>query len=84
MATATEVHEIQQRVDKNPKVLKITKNILDGEKRQYQPDGSVAGTKARQKTNQFTQMQNNEYDFEALEAELTARPYDDEDALPFH
>lgn len=84
VATATEVHEIQQRVDKNPKVLKITKNILDGEKRQYQPDGSVAGTKARQKTNQFTQMQNNEYDFEALEAELTARPYDDEDALPFH
>lgn len=33
VATATEVKEIQERVDKNPEVLKVTKDILAGKKK---------------------------------------------------
>lgn len=33
VASATEVKQIQERVDKNPRVLKVAKDILDGEKK---------------------------------------------------
>lgn len=80
VATADEVQQIQQRVDKNPKILKIAKDMLEGERRQYQQDGN---TGKQRKTNQFTEMETNQYDFEALERELI-EPYYDDDDLPFH
>lgn len=33
VATAEEVHELQQRIDKDPKILKVAKDIIEGEKR---------------------------------------------------
>ena len=59
VASAKEVHEIQERVDKNPAVLKVAKNLLDGESR---------GTGS--KKNEFNQFEQNKYDFDKLEEEL--------------
>lgn len=61
VATAEEVKQIQERVDKNPQVLKVAKDIIAGEKK----PGEV-------KKNSFNDFQQNEYDFDALERELTA------------
>lgn len=61
VATATEVKRIQERVDKNPQLLKVAKDIIAGEKK----PGEV-------KKNSFNNFQQNEYDFDALERELTA------------
>ena len=83
VASATEVQKIQQRVDKNPKILKIAKDMLEGERRQYQRDESD-GRKTTTHKNQFTDMENNPYDFEKLEKELTEPCYDDDDDLPFY
>ena len=88
VASAEEVQQIQQRVDKNPKILKIAKDMLEGERRQYQQDGGQTGRRS-QKTNQFTDIQNNNYNWDSLEEELLSRNdnYDidvDDDNLPFH
>ena len=57
VATASEVKQIQNRVDKDPQVLKVAKDILKGEKKP-------------KKKNQFTDIEQNQYDWDALEAEL--------------
>ena len=70
VATAEEVYQIQQRADKNPQVLKIAKDLLEGERRSYQQESG--NKRARTKKNQFTEMETNQYDFDALEEELLA------------
>ena len=57
VATASEVKQIQDRVDKDPQVLKVAKDILKGEKKP-------------KKKNQFTDIEQNQYDWDALEEEL--------------
>lgn len=59
VASAKEVHKIQERVDKNPAVLKVAKNLLEGNPR---------GTGS--KKNEFNQFEQNKYDFDKLEEEL--------------
>lgn len=58
VASAEEVRELQERVDQDPQMLKIAKDILKGEKRR-------AGKK-----NQFNEFQQNEYDWNQLESEI--------------
>lgn len=58
IATANEVAEIQERVEKNPGVLKVAKDILTGEKRK------------KPESNPFNRFEQNEYDFEELEREI--------------
>ena len=58
VASAEEVRELQERVDQDPQMLKIAKDILKGEKKR-------AGKK-----NQFNEFQQNEYDWNQLESEL--------------
>ena len=58
MASAEEVKQIQERVDKNPGVLKVAKDILKGEK------------KKKPEKNPFNNFEQNEYDFNALESEI--------------
>ena len=58
VASAEEVRELQERVDKDPQMLKIAKDILKGEKKR-------AG-----KRNQFNEFQQNEYDWNQLESEI--------------
>ena len=58
VASAEEVKQIQERVDKNPEVLKVAKDILKGEK------------KKKPEKNQFNNFEQNEYDFDALESEI--------------
>ena len=60
VATAGEVAEIQERVDKDPRVLKVAKDIVKGEKRKNR---TGAG-------NQFNNFEQNSYDFEQLEREI--------------
>lgn len=55
VATATEVKQIQEKVDKNPQVLKIAKDIIKGEKKKSPLKGS------------FHNFPQQDYDFEALE-----------------
>lgn len=59
VAAAGEVAQIQERVDKNPEVLKVAKDILKGEKRR--------SSGARNAFNDFEQ---NSYDFDELEREI--------------
>ena len=59
VATATEVKQIQDRVDKNPQVLKVAKDIIAGEKK---PQSAYK--------NRFNDFPQNTYDFEQLEKEL--------------
>lgn len=59
IASAKDVSQLQQRVDKDPKILKVARNILDGEKR---------GTGG--KKNLFNQFEQNDYDWNRLEEEL--------------
>lgn len=84
VATATEVQQIQQRVDKNPKVLKVAKDLLDGERRKYQQDGDQRDRGPEKATNQFNQFEQNTYDFDALEKELLYGYDDEDDVLPFN
>ena len=58
VASAEEVKQIQERVDKDPQVLKTAKDILTGAKKR-------AGKK-----NQFNQFSQNDYDWDQLEEEL--------------
>ena len=60
VATAGEVAEIQERVDKDPRVLKVAKDIIEGEKRKNR---TGAG-------NQFNNFEQNSYDFDQLEREI--------------
>lgn len=64
VAEAHEVKEIQDRVDKNPQVLKVAKDILAGEK------------KPKKKKNGFNDFKQNNYDFDALEKALLRRTYE--------
>lgn len=59
VAAAEEVREIQERVDKDPAVLKVAKDIIKGEKKPKQ-----------RKKNGFNDFQQREYDFDALEKAL--------------
>ena len=59
VATATEVKQIQQRVDKNPQVLKVAKDILDGEKKPK-----------KAKKNSFNDFKQRDYDIGELEKQL--------------
>ena len=60
VASAEEVKQIQERVDKNPEVLKVAKDIVKGEKRKNR---TGAG-------NQFNNFEQNSYDFDKLEREI--------------
>lgn len=60
IASAEEVHQIQTRVDKDPTVLKVARDILKGEeKKRKSPE-----------TNIFNQFEQNQYDFDELENEI--------------
>ncbi len=56
IATANEVKEIQENVDKNPEILKVAKDIIKGNK--------------KTKKNDFNDFKQNEYDFDELEKKL--------------
>lgn len=60
VASADEVHELQERVDQNPVVLKVAKDIVKGGKKQ----------KAKKETNDFNERV---YDFADLERKLMER-----------
>ena len=60
VAPAQEVAQIQERVDKDPELLKVAKDILKGEKKRR---ASGAG-------NPFNDFEQNSYDFDKLEEEL--------------
>lgn len=57
-ATAEEIKQLQERVDKNPKVLKIAKDLAQGQK------------KKTNQTNAFNNIDQREYDFDELEKML--------------
>lgn len=61
VASAEEVAQIQERVDKNPEVLKVAKDILKGEKRKKSK---------KKEQNPFNDFEHNEYDFDELESEI--------------
>ena len=65
VATAAETHEIQERVDKNPLILKAANDLLKGEK-------------WPKKKNRFNDFEQNQYDFDALEKELLGNLDDSE------
>ena len=58
VASAKEVAQIQERVDEDPEILKVAKDILTGEK------------KKKKTGNKFNNFQQRDYDYEALEKEL--------------
>ena len=63
VASADEVRHIQDRVDKDPQILKVAKDIIDGTpKKEPKPK------------NAFTCIDQHEYDFEALEKALLEKP----------
>lgn len=59
VASAPEVKRVQDRVDKNPEVLKVARDILKGE------DGRKAGEGSR---NAFNRYRQHDYDFDAIMA----------------
>lgn len=61
VASAEEVAQIQERVDKNPEVLRVAKDILKGEKRKKSK---------KKEQNPFNDFEHNEYDFDELESEI--------------
>lgn len=60
VATAEEVKQIQERVDKNPEVLKISKDIVKGEKKR----------KEKSEKNAFNNFEQNVYNFDELEKDI--------------
>mgnify|MGYP002626047592 CR=1 FL=1 len=66
VAEAHEVKAIADRVDKNPQVLKVAKDMLNGEKKPKKP-----------KKNSFNNFEQREYDFEALEKAMLAKSMPD-------
>ena len=67
IATAEEVKEIRERVDKDPRVLKVANDLVKGEKKQ-----------SPKKKNSFTDFQQRDYDYDALEAALVRREEDEQ------
>lgn len=63
VATAAEVHELQERVDKNPELLKVAKDIVKGEKKRKKRANAPD-------QNPFNQFEQNTYDFDELEREI--------------
>lgn len=61
VATANEVREIQERVDQDPAVLKVAKDIVKGEKRKR---------KKKESAGKFNEFEQNEYDFDQLEKDI--------------
>lgn len=59
VATAAEVKEIQESVNKNPEVLKVAKDIVNGQKKEK-----------KAKKNSFTDVHQREYDYEDFEKML--------------
>jgi plasmid replication initiation protein len=57
VASAAEVKQIQERVDRNPQVLKVARDVLAGEKK----------PKKSQKKNSFNNFNQRDYDFDELE-----------------
>ena len=66
VATAGEVAEIQGRVDRDPEVLKVARDIVKGDKLK----------KRAPETNPFNRFEQNQYDFDSLEEELLSNPID--------
>lgn len=60
VAAAEEVAQIQERVDKDPEVLKVAKDIINGKKK----------PKEEQSKNRFKNFHERDYDYETLEREL--------------
>lgn len=60
VATAAEVKEIEDTIQKNPEVLKVAKDIVEGKKK---PTG-------KKKKNSFTDVHQREYDYDELETIL--------------
>ena len=63
VATASEVHELQERVDKDPELLKVAKDIVKGEKKRKKRANAPD-------QNPFNQFEQNTYDFDELEREI--------------
>lgn len=63
VATAAEVHELQERVDKDPELLKVAKDIVKGEKKRKKRANAPD-------QNPFNQFEQNTYDFDELEREI--------------
>lgn len=63
VANAQEVKELQERVDKDPRVLKVAKDIVRGEKKPRKSQKSV-------KTNSFSDFEQRNYNYDELEAQL--------------
>lgn len=63
VAEAHEVKEIADRADKNPQVLKVANDIVEGQKH------------PKKKKNSFNDFEQREYDFEAIEKMLLERTY---------
>ena len=78
VTSAAELHEIQERLDKNPQLLKVARDVLKGE-------GKGKGKKGK-KANAFCDIEQNVYDFDELEEDLLAASYarykDDPDHMP--
>lgn len=63
VADAGEVKQLQERVDKNPEVLKVAKDIVKGSSSKRRSTGS-------KKTNAFNEFEQNQYDFGELEHDI--------------
>ena len=61
VAAAAEVKQLQERVDKNPQVLKVAKDIVKGEKKKTEKGNGKNG---------FNNFEQREYDYEELEKQL--------------
>lgn len=64
VASAAEVHEIQEKIDKNPEVLKVAKDIVKGQKKPKKKTGTGTGFNEN--------FQQREYDYNDLEAQILA------------
>lgn len=68
VADATEVTEIAERIDKNPQVLKIAKDVVKGQKKPKKPKKQQ--TAKQQKKGTFYEFEQRDYDYDDLERRL--------------